>query len=120
MGVLIVDDAVFMRRTIKGILISNNIEVSGEASSGREAIEKYKELDPDLVTMDITMPGMGGVEAVKEIMEYDPNARIIMCSAMGQESMVIDAIKAGAKTFIVKPFDKQRFIKEVKSMLSLL
>ncbi len=117
MGVLIVDDALFMRRTIKGILISHNIEVSGEASNGSEAIQKYKELNPDLVTMDITMPGMGGVEAVKEIINYDPNAKIIMCSAMGQESMVIDAIKAGAKTFVVKPFNNQRLIKEIKSIL---
>ncbi|WP_207753479.1 response regulator [Sporosalibacterium faouarense] len=117
MGVLVVDDADFMRITIKGLLESNDIEVIGEASNGIEAVRKYKELSPKLVTMDITMPEMDGIGAVKEIIKIDPDAKIMVCSAMGQQSMVIEAIKAGAKTFVVKPFDQKKFINEVKSLL---
>lgn len=108
--VLIVDDAAFMRIKLKDILEKNNYEVVGEAENGIEAIEKYKEVSPDIVTMDITMPEMDGVEALKEIKAFDANAKILMCSAMGQQSMVMDAIRAGAVDFIVKPFDTERVI----------
>ena len=108
--VLIVDDAAFMRIKLKDILEKNNYEVVGEAQNGIEAIEKYKELSPDIVTMDITMPEMDGVEALKEIKALDADAKILMCSAMGQQSMVMDAIRAGAVDFIVKPFDTERVI----------
>lgn len=108
--VLVVDDAAFMRIKLKDILEKNNYEVVGEAENGIEAIEKYKEVSPDIVTMDITMPEMDGVEALKEIKAFDPNAKILMCSAMGQQSMVMDAIRTGAVDFIVKPFDTERVI----------
>ena len=108
--VLVVDDAAFMRIKLKDILEKNNYEVVGEAENGIVAIEKYKELSPDIVTMDITMPEMDGVEALKEIKAFDPNAKIRMCSAMGQQSTVMDAIRAGAVDFIVKPFDTERVI----------
>lgn len=115
--VLIVDDAAFMRMMIKEILTKNGFTVVGEASDGAQAVEKYKELGPDLVTMDITMPEMDGITALKEIRKTDPNARIIMCSAMGQQAMVIDAIQAGAKDFIVKPFQADRVIEAIKKTL---
>jgi len=115
--VLIVDDAAFMRMMIKEILTKNGYSVVGEASDGAQAVEKYKELGPDLVTMDITMPEMDGITALKEIKKIDPNARIIMCSAMGQQAMVIDAIQAGAKDFIVKPFQADRVIEAIKKTL---
>lgn len=115
--VLIVDDAAFMRMMIKEILTKNGFTVVGEASDGAQAVEKYKELGPDLVTMDITMPEMDGITALKEIKKIDPNARIIMCSAMGQQAMVIDAIQAGAKDFIVKPFQADRVIEAIKKTL---
>lgn len=109
--VLIVDDAVFMRMKLKDILEKNGYQVVDEAQNGLEAIEKYKATQPDLVTMDITMPEMDGVEALKEIRAIDSNAKVLMCSAMGQQSMVMDAIRAGAVDFIVKPFDSDRVIK---------
>ncbi|WP_061213810.1 response regulator [Syntrophomonas wolfei] len=115
--VLIVDDAAFMRMMIKDILTKNGYTVVGEAENGTVAIEKYKELKPDLVTMDITMPEMDGIIAVKEIKAVDPAACIIMCSAMGQQAMVIDAIQAGAKDFIVKPFQPERVIEAVSKAL---
>lgn len=115
--ILIVDDAAFMRMMIKEILTKNGFSVVGEASDGAQAVEKYKELGPDLVTMDITMPEMDGITALKEIKKLDPNARIIMCSAMGQQAMVIDAIQAGAKDFIVKPFQADRVIEAIKKTL---
>lgn len=115
--VLIVDDAAFMRMMIKEILSKNGYTVVGEASDGAQAVEKYKELGPDLVTMDITMPEMDGITALKEIKKMDPSARIIMCSAMGQQAMVIDAIQAGAKDFIVKPFQADRVIEAIKKTL---
>ncbi|GAA4700831.1 response regulator [Brevibacillus fulvus] len=115
--ILIVDDAAFMRMMIKEILTKNGFTVVGEASDGAQAVEKYKELGPDLVTMDITMPEMDGISALKEIRKIDPNARIIMCSAMGQQAMVIDAIQAGAKDFIVKPFQADRVIEAIKKTL---
>lgn len=115
--VLIVDDAAFMRMMIKEILTKNGFTVVGEASDGAQAVEKYKELGPDLVTMDITMPEMDGITALKEIRKMDSSARIIMCSAMGQQAMVIDAIQAGAKDFIVKPFQADRVIEAIKKTL---
>lgn len=115
--VLIVDDAAFMRMMIKDILTKNGYEVVGEASDGAQAIEKFKELTPDLVTMDITMPEMDGIAALKEIKKIDPNAKVIMCSAMGQQAMVIDAIQAGAKDFIVKPFQADRVIEAIKKTM---
>lgn len=116
--VLIVDDAAFMRMMIKDILEKNGYEVIAEAENGNVAVEKYKEFTPDLVTMDITMPEKDGVTALKEIKALDPNATIIMCSAMGQQAMVIDAIQAGAKDFIVKPFQADRVIEAVSKALS--
>ncbi|CAM3400894.1 MULTISPECIES: response regulator [Brevibacillus] len=116
--VLIVDDAAFMRMMIKEILSKNGYTIVGEASDGAQAVEKYKELGPDLVTMDITMPEMDGIAALKEIKKMDPNARVIMCSAMGQQAMVIDAIQAGAKDFIVKPFQADRVLEAIKKTLS--
>lgn len=114
--VLIVDDAAFMRMMIKDILTKNGYEVIGEAEDGKVALEKYKELKPDLVTMDITMPEMDGIESVRKIKEYDSKAIIIMCSAMGQQAMVIDAIQAGAKDFIVKPFQPDRIIEALQKV----
>lgn len=115
--VLIVDDAAFMRMMIKDILGKNGFEIVGEASDGVQAIEKYKELTPDLVTMDITMPEMDGIAALKEIKTINPDSIIIMCSAMGQQAMVIDAIQAGAKDFIVKPFQEERVLEAVNKAL---
>lgn len=115
--VLIVDDAAFMRMMIKDILTKNGYTVVGEAENGAKAIEKYKELKPDLVIMDITMPEVDGIEAVKGIKKIDANANIIMCSAMGQQSMVIESIQAGAKDFIVKPFQAERVLEAVRKVL---
>jgi two-component system chemotaxis response regulator CheY len=112
-NVLIVDDAAFMRMMIKDILTKNGYAVIGEAENGITALEKYKDLKPDLVTMDITMPEMDGIAAVKMIRAFDSQARIIMCSAMGQQAMVIDAIQAGAIDFIVKPFQPERVLEAV-------
>ncbi|TFZ39899.1 response regulator [Soehngenia longivitae] len=106
--VLVVDDAIFMRMKLKDILEKNGFEVVAEAQNGVEAIEKYKAEKPDLVTMDITMPEMDGITALKEIKKIDSNAKVIMCSAMGQQSMVMEAIQSGAIDFIVKPFDVDR------------
>ena len=115
--ILIVDDAAFMRMMIKDILKKNEYQVVGEAQNGREAVTLYQKLKPDLVTMDITMPEMNGIDAVKAIKAIDPSARIIMCSAMGQQAMVIDAIQAGARDFIVKPFNPQRVVDAVTKAL---
>lgn len=115
--ILIVDDAAFMRMMIRDILSKNGYEVVGEAQDGAQAVEKYKELKPDLITMDITMPEMDGISALKEIKKIDGNAKVIMCSAMGQQAMVIDAIQAGAKDFIVKPFQADRVIEAIKKTL---
>ncbi|HBX49012.1 MAG TPA: two-component system response regulator, partial [Clostridiaceae bacterium] len=108
----------FMRMMLKDILVKNGYEIAGEATNGIKAIEIYKVEKPDLVTMDITMPDMDGIQAVKEIKAIDPNARIIMCSAMGQQSMVMDSIKSGARDFIVKPFQPERVLEAVKKALS--
>lgn len=112
--VLIVDDAAFMRMMIKDILVKNGFEIVGEAANGIEALERYKESKPDVVTMDITMPEQDGIAAVKEIMAHDSSAVIIMCSAMGQQAMVMEAIQAGAKDFIVKPFQQERVIQALQ------
>ncbi|MGY0691569.1 response regulator [Virgibacillus sp. FSP13] len=117
-SILIVDDAAFMRMMIKDILTKNGFNVVGEAQDGAQAVEKYKELMPDLVTMDITMPEMDGITALKEIQKENPSAKIIMCSAMGQQAMVIDAIQAGAKDFIVKPFQADRVIEAIQKALN--
>ena len=116
-GILIVDDAAFMRMMIKDVLSKNGFEISGEAQNGAKAIEKYKEINPDLVIMDITMPEVDGIQAVKEIKKINSAAKVIMCSAMGQQAMVIEAIQAGAKDFIVKPFQAERIIEAVKKVL---
>ena len=116
-GILLVDDAAFMRMMLKDILVKNGYEVLGEAENGLKAVEKYKELNPDLVIMDITMPEMDGIEAVKEIKKINPSAAVIMCSAMGQQSMVIEAIQSGAKDFIVKPFQADRIIEAVRTVI---
>ena len=115
--ILIVDDAAFMRMMIKNILTKNGYEVVAEAANGVEAVELYKSHQPDLVTMDITMPEMDGIEAVKQIKAVNPAAKVIMCSAMGQQSMVMDAIKAGANDFIVKPFQADRVLEAVKKIV---
>ncbi len=115
--VLIVDDAIFMRTMIADILKGAGFEVVGEASSGVEAVAKYKELKPDLVTMDIVMPDMGGIDAVREIIKEDPDARILMCSAMGQQGLVVEAIQAGARDFVVKPFQPSRVLEAVQRLL---
>ncbi|MBM7571831.1 response regulator [Aquibacillus albus] len=114
---LIVDDAAFMRMMIKDILTKNGYDVVGEAQDGVQALEKYKELSPDLVTMDITMPEMDGITSLKEIKNFDADAKVIMCSAMGQQAMVIDAIQAGAKDFIVKPFQADRVLEAIQKAL---
>ncbi|MCT4618624.1 MAG: response regulator [Marinisporobacter sp.] len=116
-GILVVDDAAFMRMMIKDVLTKYGFNVLGEAENGAKAIEKYKELNPDLVIMDITMPEVDGIQAVKEIKKVNPNAKIVMCSAMGQQAMVIEAIQAGAGDFIVKPFQADRVIEAVKKVL---
>ncbi len=115
--ILIVDDAAFMRMMIKDVLTKNGFEVVGEAENGKVALDKYKELSPDLVIMDITMPEVNGIEALKSIREYNAAAKVIMCSAMGQQAMVIEAIQSGAKDFIVKPFQPDRVCDAVRKVL---
>ncbi|MFA9397972.1 MAG: response regulator [Clostridiaceae bacterium] len=116
MKVLIVDDAAFIRFALRQMLEKNGIEVVGEAANGREGIEKYSMCKPDLVTMDITMPEMNGIESLKEIKKLDPNAKVLMISAMGQETMVKDAIINGAINFIVKPFEEQIVMKAINRL----
>ena len=116
-SVLVCDDAIFMRTMISDILSEAGYEVVGEAASGLEAVERYKELKPDLVTMDIVMPDMGGIEAVREIVKEEPNAKVLMCSAMGQQALVVEAIQAGAKDFVVKPFQPSRVLEAVQRVL---
>lgn len=110
MKVLITDDAAFMRMMLKDILTKNGHEVVGEAGDGIEMLQKYNETMPDIVILDITMPNMDGLVALKELIKKHPNANVVMCSAMGQQSMVIDAIQSGAKDFIVKPFQAERVV----------
>jgi len=116
--VLVVDDAVFMRTVLKKMLMEDGYEVCGEAGNGLEAIKLAKELTPDVVTLDITMPEMDGVTALPKIMEASPNSKVIMCSAMGQQPMVVEAIKNGAKDFIVKPFQKARVVQAIENVMS--
>ncbi len=116
--ILIADDAAFMRMMIKNILEKNGYTIVGEAENGKQAVDLYVETNPDLVTMDITMPEMNGLEAVKAIRAKDSNANIIMCSAMGQQAMVMEAIQAGAKDFVVKPFQQDRLLQAVERVLS--
>ena len=114
--VLIVDDAAFMRISIKNMLTNNGYEIVGEAENGAVGVEMYKELKPDIVTMDITMPEMSGLDALKEIQKIDPQAKVVMVSAMGQETMVREAIMSGAKGFIVKPFKEEGIIAAIKKL----
>ncbi|MBQ2706400.1 MAG: response regulator [Agathobacter sp.] len=116
-NILICDDAAFMRMMIKDILTKNGYNVVGEAENGAVGVEKYKELKPDLTLMDITMPEMDGINALKNIKAADAGANVIMCSAMGQQAMVIEAIQAGAKDFIVKPFQPERVLEAVKKVV---
>ena len=116
-NILICDDAAFMRMMIKDILTKNGYNVIGEAENGAKGVEKYNELKPDLVLMDITMPEMDGIAALKAIKASDPAASVIMCSAMGQQAMVIESIQSGAKDFIVKPFQADRVIEAVKKVV---
>ena len=115
--ILVVDDAAFMRMMIKDILTKNGYEVAGEAENGNVAVSKYAEVKPDLVLMDITMPEKDGIQALKEIKAGDSNAKVIMCSAMGQQAMVIEAIQSGARDFIVKPSQADRVIEAVKKVV---
>ena len=116
-NILICDDAAFMRMMIKDILTKNGYNIAGEAENGAKAVEKYNELKPDLVLMDITMPEMDGIQALKKIKETDPNASVIMCSAVGQQAMVIESIQSGAKDFIVKPFQADRVLEAVQKVV---
>jgi two-component system chemotaxis response regulator CheY len=119
---MIVDDAIFMRQMLTKILIAEGFEICGEASCATEAVEKYKAVKPDLVTMDIVMPMMeelDGIGAVREIIKLDPEARIIICSVMGQQSLVVEAIRAGAKDFVTKPVQPVRLLEAVKNILKL-
>ena len=116
--ILIVDDTLFMRTLLKNILFSGGHTIIGEAGDGVEAIAKYKELKPDLVTMDVVMPKMNGIEALKSIKALDPAARVVMCTAVGQEQMVKLAIKTGAKGYIVKPLQAPKVLEEVKNVLA--
>jgi two-component system chemotaxis response regulator CheY len=115
--ILIVDDAAFMRMMIKEVLTKNGFDVVGEAENGKIAMDKFKELNPDLVIMDITMPEVNGIDALKGIRAMDSSAKVIMCSAMGQQAMVIEAIQNGAKDFIVKPFQADRVCEAVRKVL---
>ncbi len=116
--ILIVDDAAFMRLNLKNIIKDMDLEIVGEAENGKEGIKKYNELKPDLVTMDITMPVMDGIEALKKIIETDSEAKIVVCSAMGQQNMVVQAVEAGAKDFVVKPFDGDRIKNALNKAIS--
>nr|WP_197214920.1 response regulator [Cytobacillus firmus] len=116
--ILIVDDAKFMRVTLSSILKKADHEIVGEGETGKEAVDLFVNLKPDLVMMDITMPEMSGLEAVREIKRDNPNAKVIMCSAMGQQKVVVESIEAGAKDFIIKPFDEGRVLEAVNRVLS--
>lgn len=115
--VLIVDDAAFMRMMLKNILGANGHEIVGEAADGVQSLEKYEQLKPDLVTMDIVMPQLDGIEATREIMTSHPEARIVMCTAVGQQAKVLEAMKAGAKGYIVKPFQAPKVVEEINKVL---
>ncbi|MBW1795969.1 MAG: response regulator [Deltaproteobacteria bacterium] len=115
--ILIVDDAAFMRMMLSDILVDKGHNVVGEAKDGEEALRLYKEMKPNIVTMDIVMPGVGGIESIREIMKIDPEAKILVVSAMGQEALVREAVEAGAKGFVVKPFKPEKVIEEVENIL---
>ena len=115
--IMLVDDAAFMRMMVKNTLMKSGDDNFVEAQDGAEAVKKYDEENPDMVIMDITMPNMDGLQALKKIRENDPNAKVVMCTAMGQEGMVVDAIKSGAKDFIVKPFNAERIVQTVNTIL---
>lgn len=114
--VLVVDDAAFMRLAIKNILEKHDYMVVGEAENGKIAVQKYKDLRPDLVTLDITMPEMTGIEALKQIIAFDPAAKVVMVSAMGQQHMIIESVMSGAKSFIIKPFKEDQVIQTLNKM----
>lgn len=118
-SVLIVDDAAFMRLTLKQMLEAYGYSVAGEAANGKEAVIKFIEAKPDVVLLDITMPEMDGIEALKRIKEADPKAKVIICSAMGQQTMIAQAIQCGAKDFVVKPFEEKRLIAALENVLKL-
>ena len=115
--ILVVDDAVFMRKVVSDALAKSGHEVIGEASNGQEAVERFQELSPDVTTLDITMPEKDGLAALKEILSVEPAAKVVMCSALGQESKVLEAIKAGAKDFVVKPFQPDRVLDAIGKAL---
>src|SRR5688572_6551858 len=115
--VLVVDDAVFMRKMVTDALAGGGHEVVGEVANGQEAVERYQELKPEVTTLDITMPEMDGISALKAILDLDPGARVVMCSALGQESKVLEAVKAGARDFVVKPFQPERVLEAVGKAL---
>lgn len=115
--VLVCDDALFMRTLVSDILQQAGFSVCGHAETGSQAVAQYKALKPDLVTMDIVMPDMGGIDAVKAITSWDPNAKVVMCSAMGQQALVNEALQAGASDFVVKPFQPNRVIEAVQRVL---
>lgn len=117
-NVLVVDDAAFMRLTIRKMLEAHNHSVAGEAEDGEEAVEKYKQVKPDIVILDITMPKMNGVEALRRIKEADPEAKVIICSALGQQELLARTVEIGAKDFIVKPFEESRLIAAVDMVMS--
>jgi len=116
--ILVVDDAAFMRKMVSDALVKGGHEVVGEAGNGAEAIERFQELKPELTTLDITMPEKDGLAALREIIEIDPTARVIMCSALGQESKVLESIKLGARDFVVKPFQPARVQEAVAKALA--
>ncbi len=116
--VLVVDDAAFMRKVVTDALVNGGHEVVGEASNGLEACDRFQELRPDVTTLDITMPEKDGLSALKDILAFDPQARVIMCSALGQEAKVLEAIKTGAKDFVVKPFQADRVLDAVSKALA--
>lgn len=116
---IVVDDAVFMRTVLKKMLIEASYQVVGEAGNGLEAIELAEKFQPDMMTLDITMPEMDGIQAIEGILRVSPNTKIIMCSAMGQQSKVLEAIKKGAKDFIVKPFEKARVLQAINNVKNL-
>ena len=119
MKVFIVEDFLQTRQELVGLLTAvDGFEVVGEAQNGIEAVDKYKQLTPDLVTMDMVMPEMDGITAVKQIIAHDPNARIIMCTSMGQQALVVEAIQAGAKSFITKPFQPPKILETINKVLS--
>ena len=116
--VVLCDDHEIVREAVKARMASvEGVEIVGEAETGVQAVEKYRQLRPDLVTMDIVMPDMGGIDAVREITKFDPQAKVLMCSAMGQQALVVEAIQAGAKDFVVKPFQPSRVLEAVQRVL---